>query len=75
MLPNLFYYIDDPIDYDDYKYYLYMKITQDGGLENAVEALQRLYEDEYPDPPELNVDDTRAFSEFDTFFEESCLNC
>ena len=67
MLPNLFYFIEDPIDYDDYKYYSYMKITQDGGLKNAVEALQRLYEDKYPDPPELNFDDTRALSEFDKF--------
>ena len=41
-LPNLFYYIDDPLDFSDYRYYTYMKITQDGGLNNSVEALKKI---------------------------------
>ena len=50
-LPNLFYYIDDPLDFSDYRYHAYMKITKDGGLNNSVEALNKLYESEFPDPP------------------------
>ena len=75
MIPKLFHFIDDPLGYDNPKYYKFWKITSDGGIDNANEALKRIYEDEFPDPPELNFNDTRAFSKFDTFFDESCLNC
>ena len=76
MLPKLFFYVDDPLEVDDYKHYQYWRVAQSGVFKEVAGDLKELLKVQYPDPPDWDYpDQNRASDSFNSSFGSTTLDC